>query len=83
MFNVHLFLLVSCLWLLSSAIAPAIIDSNDNGMSDLWEQHFNNEELFPESFDPTADPDGDGWSNLQEATAGTDPDRRLRANRSG
>lgn len=51
----------------------AIIDSNSNGMSDLWEENFNQLELFPPSFDPQADPDNDGWTNAQEAAAGTDP----------
>ena len=57
----------------------AIIDTNENGMSDVWERIYNNGELFPtdDPFDPIygpqADPDGDGWTNEQEAAAGTDP----------
>ena len=53
--------------------ASAIIDTNNKGMSDLWERHFNNGKLFPETFDPQGDDDADGWSNVQEAAAGTDP----------
>ena len=51
----------------------AIIDVNLNDVSDLWERNFNNGSLFDGSFDPQADDDSDGWSNLQEASAGTDP----------
>jgi uncharacterized protein (DUF1800 family) len=48
--------------------AGQMIDLNGNGMSDIWEWHYN-----AYGVDPHADPDGDGFSNLQEATAGTDP----------
>jgi hypothetical protein len=65
--------LVSCLWLLSFSISPAIIDSNENGLTDLWEDAYFNTSQPPGSQAPTADPDSDGWTNLQEATAGTDP----------
>jgi hypothetical protein len=65
--------LFSCLWLLGSLSSQAIVDSNDNGLSDLWEKAHNGGSLFPSNFDPQADPDGDGWSNAQEAAAGTDP----------
>ncbi|MEI7909860.1 MAG: hypothetical protein WCK77_09520 [Verrucomicrobiota bacterium] len=58
---------------LSACPASAILDTNNNKLSDLWERKFNNNELFPEGFDPQADPDGDGWTNEQEAIAGTDP----------
>lgn len=63
--------LVSGFWLLVSP-SHAIIDTNTNGVSDLWEQQHNNGNLFP-NFDPQADPDSDGWTNEQEATTGTDP----------
>ncbi len=53
--------------------ASAIVDDNSNGLSDVWEKNFNNNCLFPASFDVAADPDQDGWSNAQEAAAGTDP----------
>ena len=57
------------------SISPlaAILDTNTNGMSDIWEKQYNNGELFPSSFLPAADPDLDGWDNLTEAAAGTDP----------
>ena len=55
--------LVSCFWLLASPTAQAIVDTNNNGFSDLWERHFNSRELFPPTFDPQADPDSDGWTN--------------------
>ncbi len=51
----------------------AIIDVNENGVSDLWEKQFNEGELFDVSFDPQGDDDHDRWSNLKEAAAGTDP----------
>ena len=57
----------------------AILDTNNNGMSDVWERIYNHGNLFPTDqdhesiFGPGADPDGDGWSNLEESIAGTDP----------
>jgi len=62
-------LLASCLWILASPPLPAIIDTNDSGISDTFEIQYNN----GQPLDPDADPDLDGWSNLQEANAGTDP----------
>jgi len=41
-------------------------DSNGNGLPDWWER------LYGLS-DPQGDPDGDGWTNLQEYQLGTDP----------
>ncbi len=69
--SVFLFL-VSGLWLLVSPTAPAIIDQNTNGASDLWEKQYNNGGLLTD-LDLQADPDGDGWTNVQEAAAGTNP----------
>jgi hypothetical protein len=51
----------------------AIIDTNTNGMSDLWEKTFNNGQLFDANFLPGDDPDHDGWTNEQESATGTNP----------
>ena len=60
---------VAVLILLISHRAPAqMIDLNSNGMSDVWEQLYGASGLSP-----SGDADGDGFSNLQEALAGTDP----------
>ena len=61
------------LFALCPLTAPALLDTNGNGLSDLWEVQFNGGQLFPPDFDPQADPDGDGWTNAQEAVAGTNP----------
>lgn len=59
--------------------AQAQIDTQELGMSDFWQRHFNRDnpgQLFdPQNpaHQPEADPDGDGWTNLQESIAGTDP----------
>ncbi|MEX1048341.1 MAG: hypothetical protein WED15_02350, partial [Akkermansiaceae bacterium] len=66
------FFLVSGLWVLVSSVAHAQLDTNNNGVSDFWEKQHNAGQLFS-TFDPQADPDGDGWTNAQEAAAGTDP----------
>lgn len=56
--------------------AHALIDADSDGMSDVWEE----EHGFPTSGTqpahqlPGADPDGDGWTNLEESQAGTDPE---------
>jgi Bacterial TSP3 repeat len=58
------------------ALAPcgfAIVDVNNNGLSDYWERQYNNGSLFSASFNPQSDDDGDGWSNAKEAVTGTDP----------
>jgi uncharacterized protein (DUF1800 family) len=44
------------------------LDLNHNGMSDVWEMIFKATGL-----DPNGDADGDGWTNAQEAAAGTNP----------
>jgi hypothetical protein len=64
--------LTSCLWILVSPISQAIVDSNNNGLSDLWEKHYNSGNLYTD-LNPQADPDGDGWTTAQEAIAGTHP----------
>ena len=56
--------------------ASAIWDTNSNGMSDLWETAYNGDALFPSTdypYGPQDDPDCDGWTNEQEAAAGTNP----------
>jgi hypothetical protein len=70
----HLLLPALCV-----ALAPqahALIDTNANALSDIWEKAFNANTLFTAAnpdHAPTADPDGDGWTNFQEAAAGTNP----------
>src|SRR5579863_1181263 len=49
-------------------IQAQMVDLNGNGMSDIWELIYGAANL-----DPKGDADGDGASNLQEATAGTNP----------
>lgn len=56
--------------------AHAVIDTNSNGLSDLWEKAYNADTLFSPTnpdHNPEEDPDGDGWTNLVESTAGTNP----------
>ena len=67
-----LILLLLLLFLLTTPHLQAIHDTNRNGVSDLWEEKFNSGALYL-TFNPTADPDADGWTNAQEAAAGTDP----------
>ncbi|HMP97534.1 MAG TPA: DUF1800 family protein [Kiritimatiellia bacterium] len=45
----------------------AWIDRSGSGLSDVWET------AYGLGLDPHADDDGDGFTNLQEAIAGTDP----------
>ena len=52
----------------SPAVRGAMVDQNYNGLSDVWETVFRATGL-----DPNADTDGDGFTNAQEAAAGTDP----------
>ncbi len=48
--------------------ACAVVDSNHNGMDDIWEIIYGASGL-----PPNGDADGDGWTNAQEAAAGTNP----------
>jgi uncharacterized protein (DUF1800 family) len=45
-----------------------MVDLNGNGMSDIWEWTYN-----AYGINPNTDPDGDGFINLQEAIAATNP----------
>ena len=67
------FIPISGFWFLASGLSLAILDTNSNGVSDFWEREFNNGNLLDEFFDPQADDDSDGWTNAQEAEAGTNP----------
>jgi hypothetical protein len=62
-------------FILLTHTAHAILDTNSNTLSDLWEKQFNNQQLFPTTAGhlPDDDPDGDGWTNIREAAAGTNP----------
>lgn len=51
----------------SSAVAAGW-DQNGNSLDDVWETVYGAAALAPNS-----DPDGDGFSNLEESMAGTDP----------
>jgi hypothetical protein len=67
----------SCIvFLFLAPAAHAIIDVNANGISDIFEKNYNAGQLFstqdPRHL-PSADPDGDSWSNLLESITGTDP----------
>jgi hypothetical protein len=66
-------LLATCFTLCLTWNAQGQIDSNNNGMGDEWEKAWNNGHLFPSTILPQADDDNDGWTNLQESTAGTNP----------
>ena len=60
----------ACLALLVSLSFPSLfgLDLNQNGISDVWEFTYNATLL-----DRNIDSDGDGATNYQESTAGTDP----------
>ncbi len=51
-----------------AAVPAQMVDLNGNGMSDIWEWLYN-----AYGINPNTDPDGDLFSNIQEAQAGTNP----------
>ncbi|MEP4078852.1 DUF1800 family protein [Haloferula sp.] len=56
------------LLLLFLASECSALDENANGLSDVWEQQFKSSSLLM-----AVDDDGDGFSNLEESVAGTNP----------
>jgi MYXO-CTERM domain-containing protein len=56
----------------SFVVTVAIVDENDNGVSDNLELALNNGELFPDNAGQT-DSSGDGVSDLDKLLAGKDP----------
>lgn len=53
--------------------AYAILDTNNNYLSDIFERQYNNDNLFVPTILAENDEDKDGWTNAQEAAAGTNP----------
>src|SRR5689334_2348318 len=60
--------LASLLLLISVFDLRAMVDLNTNNMSDVWEKLRN-----ATGVDPNLDSDGDGFPNILESIAGTDP----------
>lgn len=54
-----------------SSACFAQIDTDGDGMSDAWEQHYGLDPNDPN--DHSADPDDDGWGNYWEYLASTNP----------
>lgn len=53
---------------------PSNRDTDDDGLEDGWEIRYAFDPLIPSGDDgPLGDPDNDGFDNLAEQTAGTDP----------
>jgi uncharacterized protein (DUF1800 family) len=61
-------LVVLLVFIAATARVSAIVDANTNGMSDVWE-----EMRGAVGVDPNLDSDGDGFPNVLECLAGTDP----------
>lgn len=55
----------------ATAVADASLDSDGDGLPDVWERKYGLNPLDPA--DASLDSDGDGFSNLMEFKAGTDP----------
>jgi len=53
----------------TSSLASELVDTDNNGLPDMWETKY----FGRIGVDPNADPDGDGLTNLQEYQQGTDP----------
>jgi uncharacterized protein (DUF1800 family) len=66
--QVFRFFFIIGLMLVQAPNSSGKIDLNANGLSDLWEMLYNETPLMPD-----ADDDGDGFTNRQEAIAGTHP----------
>lgn len=58
---------IACLALAASTRLHALVDTNKDGISDVWAA------LYPTAGGPAADPDRDGANNGAESLAGTDP----------
>ncbi len=54
--------------LLFSNLTASSVDLNEDGLSDLWQLNYG-----AETEPAHGDPDGDGYSNAEESSAGTDP----------
>jgi len=63
-----IFFAVGALFIGGAGTGRAMVDANGNGLSDVWEQVYGAGGLAP-----GGDADGDGFSNQQEAVAGTNP----------
>lgn len=61
------------IYLVSSLSLFAILDTNNNQISDLWEREFHQGNLVPANWDMFADSDHDGYQNFVESTTGTNP----------
>jgi hypothetical protein len=65
--NLTAFSIYGFICLVTAYASWAKLDQNDNALSDIWEAS------FPPTLGPSDDDDSDGFSNLEESQAGTDP----------